>query len=252
MTASVAAIYRYPVKGLSPEPLPRVALEAGGTLPFDRAYAIENGPSGFKAEAPRHFPKIVFLMLMRNGRLAALKTHFDDATETLTVRLNGAVVAEGCLSTEAGRRAVETFFAGYCADELRGPPRVVHADGFSLSDYPNKVVSLINMASVRALEGAVGGPVDPLRFRGNLLMEGMDAWAEFDLVGRTVRIGGVTLTGIKPIQRCAATNVDPATGARDMWLPETLMREWGHNDCGTYFSVVEGGTIAAGDSLDVI
>ena len=43
----IAALYRYPVKGLSPEPLERVSLQAGGTFPGDRAFAIENGPSGF-------------------------------------------------------------------------------------------------------------------------------------------------------------------------------------------------------------
>ena len=63
----VAALYRYPVKGLSPEPLPTVALDVGQTLPGDRAFAIENGPIGFDPANPRYFPKIRFLMLMRNA-----------------------------------------------------------------------------------------------------------------------------------------------------------------------------------------
>ena len=50
-TRQIAGLYRYPVKGLSPEPLPRVALEAGQTFPADRRYAIENGPSGFDPAA---------------------------------------------------------------------------------------------------------------------------------------------------------------------------------------------------------
>jgi uncharacterized protein YcbX len=49
----IASIYRYPVKGLSPEALPNVALGVGQTLPADRRYAIENGPSGFDPAAPR-------------------------------------------------------------------------------------------------------------------------------------------------------------------------------------------------------
>ena len=68
----IVSIYRYPVKGLSPEPLASVRVAAGETLPFDRAWAIENGPSKFDPAAPRHLPKIAFLMLMRNERLAAL------------------------------------------------------------------------------------------------------------------------------------------------------------------------------------
>ena len=51
--ARIQAIYRYPVKGLSPQPLGRVALKPGETLPADRLYAIENGPSGFDPAAPQ-------------------------------------------------------------------------------------------------------------------------------------------------------------------------------------------------------
>src|SRR4051812_15645567 len=75
--AKVQSIYRYPVKGLSPEPLARAFLGVGATVPGDRFYAIENGPSGFDPAAPRYQPKQRYLMLMRNERLAALRTHFD-------------------------------------------------------------------------------------------------------------------------------------------------------------------------------
>src|SRR5258707_5543177 len=90
---TVAGLYRYPIKGLSPEALTRVALAAGETFPNDRAYAIENGRSKFDAAVPGWLPKASFLMLMRNERLAALATRFDDATATLTIRRGGAVVA---------------------------------------------------------------------------------------------------------------------------------------------------------------
>jgi uncharacterized protein YcbX len=69
-SAKIQAIYRYPVKGLSPEPLTRTELSPAKTVPFDRHYAIENGPSGFEATEPRYLPKQRFLMLMRNARLA--------------------------------------------------------------------------------------------------------------------------------------------------------------------------------------
>jgi uncharacterized protein len=85
MAASIRAIYRYPVKGLSPDPLERVVLRKGETFPADRLYAIENGPTGFDPAKPAYFPKQRFLMLMRNERLAALRTEYDEATHTLTI-----------------------------------------------------------------------------------------------------------------------------------------------------------------------
>ena len=247
----IHAIYRYPVKGLSPEPLERTELALHETLPGDRLYAIENGPSGFDPAAPRHQPKQRYLMLMRNERLARLRTRFDQASHTLVVEAQGREAARGDLRTPEGRAAIERFFAVFCADELRGAPKVLHAPGFSFSDVARKVVSIINLASVAAVEGAVGRPVHPLRFRGNVYVTGWPAWHEFDLVGQEIEVGKrARLKIIKPIVRCAATNVDPDTGMRDLSIPETLLRSFGHADCGVYGEVVEAGDIARGDDLD--
>lgn len=124
-------IYRYPVKGLSPEPLDRTILAPGQTVPADRLYAIENGPSGFDPAAPAYFPKQRFLMLMRNERLARLDTLLEQTSHVLTLRDGDREVARGDLRTPEGRRKIEEFFARFCADELRGPPKVLNAPGHS-------------------------------------------------------------------------------------------------------------------------
>lgn len=251
MTASIQSIYRYPVKGLSPERMMRVSLAPGETLPADRAYAIENGPSGFDTAAPQYFPKQRFLMLMKNERLAALDTRYDVEAHTLTVRLNGTEAARGDLRTPEGRAAIEDFFARYSNDELRGPPKILLGDGHSFSDVAAKVVSIINLASVAAVESAVGAPIDPLRFRGNLHVEGWPACWEFDLLGQTLAVGEVRLKVVKRIVRCAAINVEPRTGIRDLEIPKTLMQAFGHMDCGVYAEVIAGGQIAAGDAITI-
>ena len=165
---AIEAIYRYPVKGLSPQRLDRVALAPGATLPADRLYAIENGPSGFDPAAPAYFPKQRFLMLMRNERLASLRTDYDEASHTLTIHWEGREAARGDLRTKEGRLAIEAFFRRFMPQELRGPPKVLFGDGHSFSDVAKKVVSIINLASVAEVENAAGAPVNPLRFRGNL------------------------------------------------------------------------------------
>src|SRR5690242_17617572 len=102
-SARIEAIYRYPVKGLSAESLASARLTAGETIAADRLYAVENGPSGFNPAAPAHLPKQRFLMLMRNERLARLRTSFDTETHVLTIELEGATAARGDLRTAAGR-----------------------------------------------------------------------------------------------------------------------------------------------------
>lgn len=247
--ACLQAIYRYPVKGLSPEPLGRAHLAVGATVPADRLYAIENGPSGFDPAAPGHLPKQRFLMLMRNERLARLATSFDENSHVLTIRLGGREIISGDLRTARGRETVEAFFAEFCRDELRGAPKIFSAPDHSFSDVSAKVVSIINLASVAAIEAAVGAPVHPLRFRGNLYVEGWPAWREFDFVGREIGIGAARLKITKRIARCAATDVDPESGIRDLTIPRTLMHSFGHVDCGVYARVVQAGDIAPGDSV---
>ena len=252
--ARIEAIYRYPVKGLSPQRLKRVALSPGATLPADRLYAIENGPSGFDPAAPAYFPKNRFLMLMRNERLAGLRTDFDEASHTLTIHWEGREAARGDLKTAEGRLAIEAFFRRFMPNDLHGPPKVLSGQTLpgqvhSFSDMAKKVVSIINLASVAAVENAAGAPVNPLRFRGNVLAAGWPAWHEFELLGRELNIGKARLKVVKRIQRCAATEVDPETGIRDLPIPRTLMSSFGHADCGIYAEVIAGGDIATGDSI---
>ena len=248
--ARVVEIYRYPVKGLSAERLSRVSLEAGEVIPFDRAFAIENGPSGFDPGSPKHIPKSAFLMLMRNERLAELETRFDETTRSLAICRNGAVLAQGRLDTEIGKRAIESFFDEFSAGDLRGPAKVVSGPGHSFQDTSTgKVVSLINLQSVRAIANLVAADVHPLRFRANVYVEGLAAWEEFSWVGKRVVAGGVAFEATKRIDRCAAVNVNPLTGARDLSIPKSMMRAVGHLDCGIYLKVVQGGQLRVGETI---
>jgi uncharacterized protein len=245
----LASLYRYPVKGLTPEPLERTTLVAGETLPCDRAWAIQNGPGRFDPSQPRHLPKINFLMLMRDERLATLRSNFEEATETLTILRDGKQVVRGKLTTPLGRQLIEQFVAAYMKAELRGPPKIVHAEGHSFSDVAAKCVHIVNLASVRELERTLGRPVDPLRFRANLYLDGLAPWAEFGWIDREIGLGNSTLGVFARTTRCEATNVDPARGVRDMALPAHLQRTWGHGDFGIYAKVIVGGEVAVGSPV---
>jgi uncharacterized protein YcbX len=250
MTAKIESLYRYPVKGLSPEPVTRATLKAGDYFPGDRLFAVENGPSGFDPAAPQHQSKIKFLMLMHNERLATLRTRYEDATGTLTIEQDGRSAVRADLATKEGRLAVEAFFRRFMPTELRGPPKLLQAEGHSFSNVPARVVSVINLASVAAIGTAIGAPVHPLRFRANLYVEGWPAWHEFDLLEHEIAIGGARLKVTKRTLRCPATEVDPDTGVRDLRIPKTLMQTYGHADCGVYAQVIAGGEVAVGDAIN--
>jgi uncharacterized protein YcbX len=155
------------------------------------------------------------------------------------------------LRTKEGQLAVEAFFGRFMPSELRGTPKVLHGENHSFSDVAKKVVSIINLGSVAAVETAAGAAVDPLRFRANIYVAGWPAWHEFDLMGHTLEINGARLKVIKRIVRCAATDVDPATGIRDRTIPKTLQQTFKHANCGVYAEVTTGGDIATGDAINI-
>ncbi|MGU9982411.1 MOSC domain-containing protein [Phreatobacter sp. HK31-P] len=251
-SARITALYRYPVKGLSAEPLAEALLTAGQHFPGDRVFAIENGPSGFDPAHPEHQPKQKFLVLARQAALAKLKTRYDDVSHTLTIVADNTEVARGDLTTSEGRSAIEEFFRIFLAKELAGAPKVLEGPpGFRFMDSRSGFLSIINLASVRALEKETGVAIDPIRFRANIYVDGVPAFSEFDWVGRRITIGDVALTGLKRTERCAATTVNPATAVRDLMIPAVLMRSYGHADCGIYCAVAGGGHIAVGDRLVV-
>lgn len=248
----VSSLYRYPVKGLTPDQLKETNLTKDECISFDRAYAIENGLGRFDPINPRHLPKINFLMLMRDERLATLRSSFDDQTEILTIFRKGGQVARGQLSTPLGRRLIEQFLSSYFSTELRGAPRIVQATGHSFSDVPVKCLHIVNLATVRELERISGRVIDPLRFRANVYVDGIEPFQEFTWLGQRLRIDAVELAVFARTDRCDATNVDPETASRDMSIPSLLQRHWGHTDFGVYAKVAVGGRLAAGTGVSLL
>ena len=249
MIASLAHLQRFPVKGLSAESLTRVVLSQGEGLPGDRRFALHVGVAPFDPDAPLWQPKTNFLTLMRDERLARLTTRHDPNTGWLTIERDGKRVARGDLGDPAGRAVIEQFFAAYLGGASRRTPRVVSAPGHMFSDVAARLVSIVGLESVRDIERVVGAPVDPVRLRANIHVEALPAWAEFDWVGQEIRIGPARLRVLERIERCAATNVDPASGQRDLNIPRALQDAFGHAECGVYAEVLEGGEIALGDPV---
>jgi uncharacterized protein YcbX len=112
-----------------------------------------------------------------------------------------------------------------------------------------RAVSVINLASVRALEQALGRTLDPLRFRANIYFDGLPPWSELAWAEQEVSIGPVRMRGTLRTRRCAATNVNPATALRDENLPAALMRHFGHPDMGIYLEVLSDGPVTLGDPV---
>ncbi len=245
--ARIDRIYRYPVKGLSAEPLDAVTLAAGEGLPLDRAFALARAGTAFDPAQPVWLAKRHFLMLMRDECLALLAVSYDPGGR-LRIRQDGRQVLDADTGTAAGRAAIEDFFEAFMG--TMGRPRLVQSPGHMFTDNPTPYVSLINLATVREIARTLGREtLDPLRFRANLYIDDLEPWAELDWVGHDLTAGDVHFTCAERIDRCAATNVDPTTAARDLNIPQTLRQAYGYIDCGVLMAVTKPGRLTVGQTI---
>ena len=212
----------------------------------------------FRSRAPEWLPKTHFVMLMRDEKLARLQTSFDSENGILTIAEHDKVLLRERLTEPEGCRSVAEFLAEFLGDSVKRPLRVVAAPGHAFADArrkPNattdKYVSLINRASIRALEAAMEVSVDSLRFRANVYFDGAAPWSEHDWIESEITLGAARLRVISPITRCAATQVNPVTAKRDLDIVSTLERAFGHINMGVYAEVVAGGEIAINDALEI-
>jgi uncharacterized protein len=243
MTGRLALICRHPIKGHGRETLASVRLLAGECLPWDRHWAVAHDAAKL---SDGWSPCANFARGAKAPALMAIDSVLDEATGVVTL-------------THPDRGAI-TFRPDDPADLSRfldwvrplnptnraQPARIVSAGrGMTDSDFPS--VSILSLSSLADLSARMGRDLSAHRFRGNLWLDGAAPFAEFDWIGRDIRIGGATLRINERITRCKATTVDPATGHPDADTLAGLEAAYGHQDFGVYATVIDGGTVALND-----
>jgi len=251
MSAVVTGLFHHPIKGFTPQAVDRARLTPAGAFPGDRLFAVEDGPCGFDPAAPAFIPKSRFAVLARIAEVAKARTHYDALTGVLTARAEALPDFSANLDEDAGRAAFAAWLAALLGEAARGPLRVIDGRGHRFLDHPLGHVSVLNLNSVRDLEQRLRRPVDPLRFRANIHVEGWPAWAENDWREREMRLGSAMARVFQPITRCAAPDVDPTTAERDIEVTAELHRLYGHLLCGVYVQVTGEGVVAAGDIAEI-
>lgn len=263
----VKQLFIHPVKGLTPQALDRVFLQAGHGIPGDRAFALmyEVAPRD-KMNVSTSVPwmkKQNFVMQADWAALAALACHLDPQTGILTVKRQGVELLVASTDTQAGRLEIGAFFTGYLAAIYpsqtarhpdRAPLRLV-GDRTGKTRYSDRQpghLSLINQATLDRLAAIANKSIDIRRFRPNVLIEGLPPWAEFDWVGQEIQLGTARLEITAPINRCLNIDVNPDTGERDISLLSLLKKHFNHTQTGILAKVIADGTVAVGDLLEAI
>lgn len=252
MTAAVREIWRHPIKAHGRERLAQVTLTEGAALPWDRRWAVAHEAAQFDEAAPAWAHCRNFTRAAGSPALQAVAAQVDEATGQLTLshpdRPELTIDPE---NTADHARFID--WAGPITNPDRPQPaRLVRAPDQAMTDTDFPSISLISLATHAAVEGQLDQPISPLRWRGNILFDGVDAWAEMDWPGKTLRLGEVEMEVVEPIVRCMATTANPETGLRDADTLGALKTGWGHQICGVYARVTRPGTLAEGAAIEVL
>jgi uncharacterized protein YcbX len=220
----ITHLWRYPVKSFSGEPLTETAVDHRG-IPFDRAFRFAVQSDGKrKALTGRQLPQMLAYQAFAASGSVAVRTP------------DGMLLSPG-----AELRAMLSSAYG----------RALFLEEAQTTDYPffdDADLLIINAASVRTLAEEMRTPIDVLRFRPSIVVDGADAqpFAEDGWIGKSFTAGTARLQIVQRNVRCVMTNIDPQTCAVDPSFLTFLTEH--HEQCfGVYARVAAPGRIAVGD-----
>lgn len=247
MQARVSNLWRHPIKAHGVEALIASDFHAGRTMPWDRVWAIAQEGARTTPASRDWAPCMNFSRGAKSPELMAIRARTDEAAGTLTLThpRRAPLTVDPDLPEDAARLIA---WVRPLTDPARPAPAFVARAGRGMTDSDFPSVAILNTASLGALASRIGRELAQERFRGNIWLEGLAPWEEFDLVGRDIRIGTAGFRVRQRITRCKATMANPDTGARDADTLAALAAGWGHQDFGVYAEVMAPGRVGVGDA----
>ncbi|MEO0773280.1 MAG: MOSC N-terminal beta barrel domain-containing protein [Pseudomonadota bacterium] len=246
--AVIRAIWRHPIKAHGRESVAHVALTEGQTMPWDRRWAVAHELSD--ADGSEWAPCRKFTRASAVPSVQGISARVDEASGHLT--LSHPDLEDLTFDPDREQDAFLNWVRHVMPAAKPQSVRLVRSatQGMTDTNYPS--VSFINLASHAAVARETGSDLSPQRWRCNVHMEGLEAWDEFDWVGKTIRAGDAELRVEEPIERCQVPAANPETGAKDTDILGALMRGFGHVNFGISAVVTKSGNVAVGDTVEVI
>ena len=247
----IDGLWQFPVKGLGGVRMNSADLVAGQPFPGDRRFAITTGHPRF-ADTPdgNWQKKAAFLQLMTHEQLAALDYHFEGTVITISRDETEQLTAD--MDNVEGAAGISAFFADLLGDSLAGSPRLMQINKGAYTDQKTPWISLGGTASVAHVARTMAHRPDARRYRLNVMLETKTPFEEANLIGQRVALGDAVLQIVEPVGRCAAIDVDPESGARGPHLLPRMETSFGHTDLGIFAEIIDGGTVAPGDRLQIL
>lgn len=248
MTATVSHIWRYPIKSHGREQINSVELTAGMTMPWDRKWAVRHEAS--TADGSAWEPCVNFSRGAKAPGLMAIEAQLDEPSGTVT--LTHPEIGRISFNPDQSPDAFFDWVKPIMPTDRAQSAQIIRVPGRGMTDTDFPSVSLMNMSSHRAVSERADVDLSTKRWRGNIWLDGLGPWQEFEWLDKHVQIGDAVVHVRERIGRCRATTANPGTGSIDVDLLKVLNEGWGHQDFGVYGEVIASGSVSVGDHLEVL
>ncbi len=243
-------LFYSPVKSLSFSSVKKLEILDNIGIKFDRNFAftrdLDDDKINYILNNPLKRQIINFLSLKHFPELN--EYNFDFEKDILNLKKNNNIIFETNINIQSDVEAL-------CAKILLLIPKlkriklIKDSKNPFFDTMPSNTISLINLNSIKDFEKKISKNVELERFRGNIYINGLDAWEERNFIDKTLVINNIKFKVIKEIPRCSATNIKPNSSKFNLSVPILLKQTYNHINLGIYILPLNNGNIKLNDDI---
>ena len=247
---TINKLFYSPVKSLSFSSVNKLEILDNIGIKFDRNFAftrnLDDNKINYILNNPLKRQIINFLSLKHFPELN--EYNFDLEKEILILKKNNKIILQTNINKQSD---VETL----CDKILLLIPKleriklIKDSKNPFFDTMPSNTISLINLNSIKDFEKKISKNVELERFRGNIYINGLDAWEERNWINKTLEINNIKFKVIKEIPRCSATNIKPNSSKYNLSVPLLLKQFYNHINLGIYILPLNNGNIKLNDEI---
>jgi uncharacterized protein YcbX len=250
--AQITELYRHPIKAHGREALSSATLTTGNTFPWDRVWAVAHEASKVTPSNTDWARCVNFSRAAKALGLMAITAQMDTSAGIVHLHHPDLGAVSGNPDEPADAARLIAWAKPLMPADRAQSVFIAKATDRGMTDSPFPSISINTHGSLRGLSERAGMELSQHRWRGNIWLDGVEPWAEFDWIGRDLQVGKVRLAVRARITRCKATTANPETGRFDLDTLALLNKGYGHQDFGVYAEVITGGKIRTGDKVEIL
>ena len=254
MKPVVSSIHFSPIKSLSFQSINTTIIKKDVGFEEDRIFAFSRGIDMSHAKTIEKEPSerelIHFLTLKNTPALNKYDFKFENGMISI-FQNNKEISTISIEDKEAISKEISKL-----EPNLPGPIFFLKNELFPFYDTTNSsnvsnTISLINLNSIKDFNQKISKQIEFQRFRGNIYIKDIDAFAERNWINKTIKINEAEFKVLKHIPRCSATNLKVNSHQTDINLPNELKKIYGHMDMGIYLYPLNNGKISVNDEINI-